>query len=435
MSTALRVSLRRLVSPGSALLLAFPLAAAAQAPGQDSLVPGTTVRVAVGPEYDAGFVHRFFFGSRYRELWATPIDVQVLDLDAYAGGLAGHRKGRRGADQIPSPAGRGRQGVQLPLGEQGSVGRPPAGAAGDRRRRRRPRPDQRGPPRRRPHRGADPGGHRGAPRRAAPGGASRDSSRLGQFTAEFGGMLGTIEERPEEAAAAAGFAGADDIISTEKLLEELRQSPNDRVDARAYLAARLQDIYLGDWDRHRDQWRWARFGNEKPRQWVPIPRDRDQALARYDGFLLSFARVKHAAAGAVRTQVRGDAGPDLERPGHRSLVPHRAGAAGLGFDRPRPPGQADRLGHRRRGSRDAAGLSVARFGLARPRPPRAAGPPARSRRSVLPPPRRRGGCRGDRQGRARDGDPARWPVHLDCRGPGGEGRHRGRALVRAAFRS
>ena len=75
MSTALRVSLRRLVSPGSALLLAFPLAAAAQAPGQDSLVPGSTIRMAVGPEYDAGFVHRFLFGSHYRDLWTTPIEV------------------------------------------------------------------------------------------------------------------------------------------------------------------------------------------------------------------------------------------------------------------------------------------------------------------------------------------------------------------------
>src|SRR6185369_12730808 len=93
-----------------------------------------------------------------------------------------------------------------------------------------------------------------------------DSSRLGQFTAEFAGMLGTIEERPENADDAAGFAGADDIISTDRLLEELRESPSDLVDARAYLSARLQDIYLGDWDRHRDQWRWARFGDDKPRR-------------------------------------------------------------------------------------------------------------------------------------------------------------------------
>ena len=99
----------------------------------------------------------------------------------------------------------------------------------------------------------------------------RDSARLGQFAAEFGGMLGTIEERPEESDEGTGFGGAADIISTEKLLEELRESPNDRVDARAYLAARLTDIYLGDWDRHADQWRWARFGAEVARCSSAVP--------------------------------------------------------------------------------------------------------------------------------------------------------------------
>jgi hypothetical protein len=291
MSKARRVSFRHLILPGSALLLAFPFAAGAQAPRQDSLVPGTTVRMAAGPEYDAGFVHRFFFGTRYRKLWATPIEVPVLDLDTYAGGLRATRKG--GGEQTRSLRLQGADGKEYSFR---SVNKDPSGAL---------------PPELRGTAAADV--VRDQTSAAHPAGAlvvapileatgvlhveprlavlPRDSSRLGRFMAEFGGMLGTIEERPEEADAAAGFAGADDIISTDKLLEELRESPNDRVDARAYLAARLQDIYLGDWDRHRDQWRWARFGDDQPRRWVPIPRDRDQALARYDGFLLSFARA------------------------------------------------------------------------------------------------------------------------------------------------
>jgi hypothetical protein len=81
------------------------------------------------------------------------------------------------------------------------------------------------------------------------------------------------------------------VISTTKLLKEVEDSPNDRVDARAFLTARLVDIFVGDWDRHMDQWRWARFGDERPRWWRPIPRDRDQAFARYDGLLLAVARA------------------------------------------------------------------------------------------------------------------------------------------------
>ncbi len=102
-------------------------------------------------------------------------------------------------------------------------------------------------------------------------------------------MLGTIEERPRDDGAA--FEGASEVISTTKLLKETEDSPTDRVDAVAFLTARLVDMFIGDWDRHVDQWRWARFGDTRPRQWVPIPRDRDQAFARYDGLLLTVARA------------------------------------------------------------------------------------------------------------------------------------------------
>ncbi|MGH7581372.1 MAG: hypothetical protein ACREM9_14415, partial [Gemmatimonadales bacterium] len=118
----------------------------------------------------------------------------------------------------------------------------------------------------------------------------KDHPRLGEFAAEYGGMLGTIEERPNEADGAT-FEGASEVIGTDKLMEELEDSPNDRVDARAFLTARLVDVLIGDWDRHADQWRWARFGDSRPYRWQPIPRDRDQAFARYDGLLLLVARA------------------------------------------------------------------------------------------------------------------------------------------------
>ena len=59
----------------------------------------------------------------------------------------------------------------------------------------------------------------------------------------------------------------------------------------ALLKARLFDVLIGDWDRHSDQWVWARFSDSVPRVWIPIPRDRDQAFAKYDGLLLSVART------------------------------------------------------------------------------------------------------------------------------------------------
>jgi hypothetical protein len=73
------------------------------------------------------------------------------------------------------------------------------------------------------------------------------------------------------------------------MLERMEEEV-ERVDARAFLSARLVDAFLGDWDRHRDQWRWARFGESSDSLWHPIPRDRDQAFVRLDGLLLDIAR-------------------------------------------------------------------------------------------------------------------------------------------------
>jgi hypothetical protein len=282
--------------PAPALVLAltsvtFAARLPAQTSREDSTPSGATVRMAAGPQYSAGWFHRFFFGTRYRRLWATPIEVEVLDLETFAGGLRATRRG--GGQQTKSLRLRGENGKEYSFR---SVDKDPSGAL---------------PPELRNTAAADiardqtsaahpAGALVVAPILSAAGVLSapprlvvlpRNHPRLGEFAGEFGGMLGTIEERPDEGKDEAGFAGAADIVSSDKLLDKLRESPNDQVDAPAYLAARLVDIYLGDWDRHRDQWRWARFGDEKPRRWVPIPRDRDQALVRYDGLLLTIARA------------------------------------------------------------------------------------------------------------------------------------------------
>ena len=63
-----------------------------------------------------------------------------------------------------------------------------------------------------------------------------------------------------------------------------------RVDTREVLRARVVDLMMGDWDRHRRQWRWGRFP-ESP-LYRPIVEDRDQAFSRYRGIVLDFARMR-----------------------------------------------------------------------------------------------------------------------------------------------
>src|SRR5690606_19793758 len=49
-------------------------------------------------------------------------------------------------------------------------------------------------------------------------------------------------------------------------------------------------LILGDWDRHEDQWRWARTDSAGVYLWKPIARDRDFAFAEYDGVLMGLMR-------------------------------------------------------------------------------------------------------------------------------------------------
>ena len=62
-----------------------PLAAQTEAPARADLTPGGTVTIAPGSQYRASGLHRLFFGSHYRDLWATPIKVDVLDLATLMG--------------------------------------------------------------------------------------------------------------------------------------------------------------------------------------------------------------------------------------------------------------------------------------------------------------------------------------------------------------
>ena len=62
--------------------------------------PGDTVVVTPGAHYRSGGLHALLFGRHYRDLWTTPIRVEVLDLRRFAGGL--HPTQRGGGKQTRS---------------------------------------------------------------------------------------------------------------------------------------------------------------------------------------------------------------------------------------------------------------------------------------------------------------------------------------------
>ena len=109
----------------------------------------------------------------------------------------------------------------------------------------------------------------------------------------FGGDVSLVEERPSGRhwKDADFFGNADKIISTPDLVDDILDDPKNSVDEAWALRSRLFDFLIGDWDRHDDQWRWARIDQEDgTRLYRPIPRDRDQAFSRYDGLVPGIAR-------------------------------------------------------------------------------------------------------------------------------------------------
>jgi hypothetical protein len=251
---------------------------------RDSVTKAPNARYAT----KSGF-KRFFLGDTYRDLWATPIRVPVLDVDSYAGGLK------------PLKEGGGNQTKNLRLGARDGaefVFRPVDKHATS------------GPPRLRGT-GIEqifqdqvsglfpPAGIIIAPIAAAAGvlhttpafAVPPNDSSFGKFSEDFVNKLGTLEEYPTKPDESPGFAGATDIIDTDELLPLLDSLPSQSVDERAFLAARLLDILVDDTDRHHGNWKWARFGSSKAARWVPIARDRDHAFNEYDGLLARIASL------------------------------------------------------------------------------------------------------------------------------------------------
>jgi hypothetical protein len=248
-----------------------------------------SVTVAAGERYQAGALHRWFSGGTYRDLWATPIRVPVLDWQTYLGGLHPTKEG--GGMQTKSLRMETTDGSEyvFRLADKVATGAPGA---------------LKHTPVDRFFQDEVSAQHPAAAEISAPileaTGVLHptatlvvmpDDPKLGKFRADFAGRLGMIEEYPNVPKESRGFAGATKIIDSDELLHLMNADAKEHADARAFLAARLTDIFINDNDRHSGQWKWARLESEPKTQWQPIARDRDHALVSYDGVLLKIAAL------------------------------------------------------------------------------------------------------------------------------------------------
>jgi hypothetical protein len=80
--------------------------------------------------------------------------------------------------------------------------------------------------------------------------------------------------------------------STQKVINNLLEENDHRVDQKATLKARMLDIFISDFDRHMDQWKWAELDSGALNVYKPIAKDRDQAFFYSDGLVMEWATRK-----------------------------------------------------------------------------------------------------------------------------------------------
>ncbi|MET0394864.1 MAG: BamA/TamA family outer membrane protein [Chitinophagaceae bacterium] len=255
---------------------------------KDTAVPIVTM-VVPGKEYGRSGYHNFFWGRHYRREWTTPVHVNNFYLDTAAGGLVPYQEG--GGRQTKTLRLRARSGSEYVLR---SVNKDFGKALPE---------HMRGTFISRIAKDQVSIGHPFAAVTIVPmieaAGIYHTNpvivyvpvqDALGAYNKEYGNQLYLFEERPDDnESAAASFGYATNVIGSEKLLEHVYNDNDNRVDQVAFVRARLFDMFIGDWGRHPDNWRWAKFEDGKQNIYQPIPRDRDQAYSIFDGFYPSLA--------------------------------------------------------------------------------------------------------------------------------------------------
>ncbi|MFC6999862.1 hypothetical protein [Rufibacter roseus] len=252
----------------------------------------STITVTAGEHYLKSGFHQFWWGKHYRKVWAEPVEAPLFWVKEFKGGVTPIKQGGsfqtknlrledslgrefvlRSVDKDPSKA--------LPKSLQNTF------VAGLMR-------DQTSV--------IHPYGAFIVPELANAAGVYHtnpklvfipDDPALGKYRQEFANTLALLEERPDDAnwANLASFGNPANIVSSKKAISSLLKKPLHQVDAKRYLRSRLFDMWLSDWSRREDQWRWGVAEGEIV-TYEPIPRDRDHAFFKFnDGVLTSIISI------------------------------------------------------------------------------------------------------------------------------------------------
>lgn len=246
-----------------------------------------SVTVRAGAHYKRGFLHRLFWGQHHRPIWSAPVTVPVFEMDTTWGGLEIEKKGGgfqttsftmvapdnftyalRSLDKEPSevlPKVWRKTFVVNILRDQISAINPYAALV--------------------------------LPPMAQAAGIPTPNPKLvyvhpndtdfGEYTDVASNRLYMLEEKYNDERTTDSIAGnPHDIVGSEKMLRHIYEEDDHFIDQQAFAKARLFDILVHDWDRHKGQWEWAEFKRDGNHYYKPIPKDRDNVFYRFQDGLI-----------------------------------------------------------------------------------------------------------------------------------------------------
>jgi hypothetical protein len=248
----------------------------------------TDTIVAANPTFAAGAFKKAFLGKQYRDTWRTPVKAEMIDLTTKHGGLTPIKKGGgMASNSLRMEKENGQQYILRSINKDYTKLVPPQFGnlkLLDLMK------DQ--------NSASHPYGALVIPKLSQAAGVYYTNPKLAylkhqpgldNYNSQFPEELYLLEERPSgNWSNAAQFGNSSKIIGYTDLLVNLREKKTHIVDQSWVLKSRLFDLWIHDWDRHDDQWRWASFEEDDKTIYRPIPRDRDQAFYKFVGVVPSY---------------------------------------------------------------------------------------------------------------------------------------------------
>ncbi len=266
----------------SMLLTCYVANVFAQQPGSNQ----KSIIQAAGTEYKRSPLYQYFWGHNYRNEWTTPVSFPMLMLDTAYGGLTPYKEGgghqskslhlktKEGKEYVIRSVDKNLKVIIPPIfyntfvarlaDDQISISHPYASLTvpllADAAKIYHTNPT-----------------YVFVPRQPA----------LDTFNEIYGNKLYLLEQRPDEDwSDAANLGNFKNFLSSDKVTEKMYEDNSHQADQQAFVKARLFDFFIGDWDRHEGQWKWGKTQAGGQTLYEPIPVDRDQPYARFDGVLL-----------------------------------------------------------------------------------------------------------------------------------------------------